>query len=328
MHRFYALALVFTISLILPVSLLANPRAMTVPADSFINRHVDSVPQLTQQVTLDPSVRRRLARHFHVSGPAVVRYIQDNLVLRKTTRTQRYQVYCISRTGHEYTINARLPIGTPIFVLRTTGEPILKLACGNPMVSALPIIKRAGSQESLPKFAELSPSAPGVPAKIAPKLAPNALVIAHVGGKPTSSLVLAPVTKVAGGIYELPVHSSRAPWGYLFGIPFAAGLYHQGGGSQNGGPFLGGTNSGTGTNTGTGNNSGGNTGISTGTNSGTNTGANSGTNVGTNSGTNTGSNTGNLSPVPEPSEKTAFVIGGLVIAFLLFRKRRRRRFIA
>lgn len=128
MHRHHAL--VFALAALggLPVWAMASPQTVMLPPDSFIDQHVASMAQMSQQVTLDPVVRRRLARHFHTSGPAVVRYIQKNLVLKKTTMAQRYQVYCISRTGREYTINSRLPVGTPVFVMRTTGKPILKLA--------------------------------------------------------------------------------------------------------------------------------------------------------------------------------------------------------
>jgi hypothetical protein len=291
MHRLSALALAVIIPFAPPVMASAASRSIAVPADSFINRHVDTLPQLTRQISVDPTVRRRLARHFHISGPAVVQYIQNNLVLRTIPRTRRAEVYCVSRTGYEYTIQAKLPAGTPVFVLRATGEPILKLACGNPLVSALPVVKKAGSSEALPEFADLR-SVPSAPAKIAPKLASAGSKVISMTGNPFSSLPAVPVTKVAGGLYELSPHSSRSPLGYLLGVPLAAGFIRHGG--SKGSLSFGGTDSGGGLST-------------------------------FNTGLNNGSNTGNLSSVPEPGEALAFAIGAAGIALLLFCARRRRR---
>ena len=82
MNRPHALVASLTVLIGVPATgALALPGALAVPTDSFIKQHVDTVPQLSQQVTFDPVVRRRLARHFHTSGPAVARYIQKNLVL-------------------------------------------------------------------------------------------------------------------------------------------------------------------------------------------------------------------------------------------------------
>ncbi len=292
----------------LPIAALAGPQSVVLPPDSFIDQHVASMPQMSRQVTLDPVVRRRLARHFHTSGPAVVRYIQDNLVLKKTTTAQRYQVYCISRTGREYTINARLPIGTPVFVMRTTGKPILKLACGNPMVAELPPVVTKISPYTSPELASLPKP---LPTTVVPGLAPNGPVLVAMNSGPGLVITPAPVTRVAGILENLPVHSGRFPIGLLAGIPIIAGLTSHGGNSPSS-PGPGTTGTGTGTGTGT-------TGTGTGTNTGT-TGTNTGT-TGTNTGTTntgtTGTNTGGTTPVPEPSTPATFGVGAAVIAYLL-----------
>lgn len=298
----------------LPLAAGAASYPITVPADSFINRHVDSLAQMSNQVTLDPVVRRRLARHFHTSGPAIARYIQDNLVLKTTIATQRYQVACVSRTGREYTINALVPKGTPVFVLRTTRQPILKLACGNPMVSALPVVRKAGSEEELPGMADVAKPKVVAPAKIIPKLAPQMAskipVVVNIGGKPSIYLMPGAVTKVAGGLYELSAPSSHFPLGFLAGIPLAAGLLtHHGSGNGTVGVGIG-TGSGTGTGLGIG--------------TGTNSGSNSGGGTGTVTGTSTGGNTG-VSPVPEPSASVAFAVGGVGLVILLAGAGRRRK---
>ena len=192
----------------LPLSVAAAPHVMAVPPDLFIDQHVDTVAQLRQQVTLDPVVRRRLARHFHTSGPAIVRYIQDNLVLKKTTRTQRYQVYCISRTGREYVINARLPLGTPVFVMRSTGKPVLKLACGNPMVATLPSVEarspslrrrwRACRCKRLPK--------------ISPGLIPNGPVITAANFGPGVYITSPTVTQVSPYLSSIRPKEADRRW--------------------------------------------------------------------------------------------------------------------
>lgn len=323
MVRHYSLVFSLTVLCGLPISASASLHAMAVPPDSFINQHVDSVAQLRQQVTLDPVVRRRLARHFHLSGPAMVRYIQDNLVLKKTTRTQRYHVYCISRTGREYVINARLPIGTPVFVMRSTGKPILKLACGNPMVATLPTVE---SRKPLapPKMASMPMQ---TPAKLAPGLLPNGPVITSANFGPGVYITAPTVTKISPYISGILPKGGGSSLGYLAGIPLLYGIINHGGGTNTGGTSTGGTNTG-GTNTG-GTSTGGTSTGGTNNTGGSNTGGSStgGTNTGeTNTGgTSTGGNNTGPSPVPEPGASLAFAIGGAGLALLAGARRRWRK---
>jgi len=300
MHRHHALLFSLAVLGVTPMAAMAVPQSVALPPDSFIDQHVASMAQISQQVTLDPVVRRRLARHFHTSGPAVVRYIQNNLVLKKTTTAQRYQVYCISRTGREYTINSRLPIGTPVFVMRTTGKPILKLACGNPMVASLPPVKNKVAPYTSPELASLPKP---VPAAIAPELAPNGPVVVAMNSGPGVLVMPAPLTRVSPFIGSLPVRSSNFPIGLLAGIPIIAGLTNHGG--NNSGTSTGTTGTGT---TGTGTTGTGTTGTSTGT-----------TETGTGT-TGTGTGTG-TTPVPEPSAPAAFAVGAAGLAYLLHRAR-------
>ncbi len=135
----------------------------SVPPASFLNYHVSTVHELSQEVTIDPAVRARLANHFHISEAQMTQYVRRNLVLTHLQKTGRYKVACVGQNGREYWIESRLPAGTAIFASRATGHPILKLACGNPMVSSLPpSIKTAESRESMtpPQFAFLPPPTP------------------------------------------------------------------------------------------------------------------------------------------------------------------------
>jgi len=116
---------------------LAMPH-LPVPQESFLNYHAANISELSQEVTVDPQVRGRLAKHFHITQGQMQTYIRRNLVLRHLSHAGTYRVACVRRDGSEYYIEQRLPAGTPVFASRATGQPILKLACGNPMVSALP----------------------------------------------------------------------------------------------------------------------------------------------------------------------------------------------
>ena len=302
MHRHHALLFSCAVLGGLPTAALAGPRPVALPPDSFIDQHVSSLSQMSQQVTLDPVVRRRLARHFHTSGPAVVRYIQKNLVLKRTTTAGRYRVYCISSTGREYTINSRLPIGTPVFVMRTTGKPILKLACGNPMVAELPPVTTKLVPYRSPELASLPKPAA---AAIAPGLAPNGPVVVAMNSG--GVYIMPPVTRVLPfPATPLPARGGGFPIGLLAGIPIIAGIVGHGGGNSG---TLGGTNTGT---TGTGTTGTGTTGTNT---TGTNT-------TGTNT---TGTNTGGNTPVPEPSTPAAFAVGAAGLIYLLSGARRRSR---
>ena len=114
---------------------IADP-FLPVPPASFINYHVDTVSQLSQQVAVNAVVRGRLARHFHLAQNDMVTYIQHNLVLSYLKAPGRYQVACVTPAGREYYVSQNLPKGTPVFALASTGQPILKRVCGNPLVSA------------------------------------------------------------------------------------------------------------------------------------------------------------------------------------------------
>ncbi len=272
------------------LSLGAFAGPQSVPTDSFIGRHVTSVSELHQQISLDPVVRRRLARHFHTSAPAVTRYIQTNLVLKKLSRAGTYKVYCISRTGREYTISQHLAAGTPVFVMRSTGQPVLKLACGNPMVAGLPPVATKVAAYHSPELAGVP--APGA-APIAPALESTGPVVVAMNDTPAVAVM--PTTKVAGFLGQLPiVHGGGSPFGFLAAIPVLATVFgtHHGGGSNT--PITGTTGIGT---TGTGTTGTGTTGTGTTGTGTTGTGTTGTTGTGTtgttgNTGTGTGGTTG------------------------------------
>ncbi len=215
----------------------AAPHA-AVPPDSFINYHAATVRELSQEVTLDPAVRARLARHFHVTPEQMKTYVDQNLVLTRLKTAGTYRVACVRADGSEYWMQERLPAGTPIFASRATGQPILKLACGNPMVSALPPPTKVSDTKTLytnPKLAAV-PSTLASPAPTAPLLAG---AITPQFAFTTDALTVPPVVQVADIFQTLPTRGGGFPLGYLAGIPVLASvLGSRGGGGTNDGPII------------------------------------------------------------------------------------------
>ena len=177
------------VSLFLAVPALAAlppESAVSVPVGSFINYHVSTVSDLSQEVSLDPAVRRRLAHHFHVTEAQITTYVRRNLVLTRLRKAGYYHVACVGRDGREYWIHSRLAAGTPVFASRVTGHPILKLACGNPMVSTLPVVSTLSSIESA------KPAPTQFASDLMPSLAHAALAPGLMAGDtPPPSLVVA-----------------------------------------------------------------------------------------------------------------------------------------
>lgn len=177
---------------------------LSVPPASFLNYHVSSVRELSQEVTLDPIVCARLAHHFHRSAPSMAAYVQDNLVLTRLAHAGRYRVACVTPSGREYYVTERLAVGTPVFAHVKTGKPILKLACGNPLVASLPaappkprpIAKAKPVVKAKPALLATSPqtAAPMPSAPVAlPELVPAAPATAVLPAPD-----LAPLTRVGG----------------------------------------------------------------------------------------------------------------------------------
>ncbi|BDI28900.1 hypothetical protein CCAX7_009510 [Capsulimonas corticalis] len=231
----------------------------SVPPASFINYHVDTVQQLSQQVELDPAVRARLARHFHMTGPQLVSYINHHLKLKRLSAAKKYRVYCVDRNGREFFIMTRLPAGTPVFVSKSTGQPILKLACGNPMVSVLP----HADMESNAGPGALSGKKKQLAADLAPS--PFDTLNGHnphsedsdiTSPAPGDVMVTKNIPDVPGADYftppPSPVHIPPIHGGFspLWFVPIIGGLASNHGGSSTGGTTTGTTTGSTNTTTG------------------------------------------------------------------------------
>lgn len=188
---------------------------LPVPPASFLNYHVSTARGLSEEVAQDVVVRARLARHFGMSEPALVAYVKTNLVVSHLTAAQagRYRIACVSPSGREYFVSEKLPAGTPVFALAKTGQPILRLACGNPLVSTLPAVAKAIA----PPVLAVSRHTPDVVP------VPEELVDSQVAARETAFNIprtdqIGPITQVGGMVQSL------GPSRGLGLVPAAVGL--------------------------------------------------------------------------------------------------------
>ena len=223
----------------------------SVPPASFLKYHVGSVPELSQEVTLSPLVRARLARHFHVSEAAMSRYVSRNLTLSHLKKSGYYQVACVRPNGREYWVKSHLSAGTLVFASRATGQPILKLACGNPMVSSLPAgredVANNNGKMAAPQVSQTASALSQNAALVTPLLMTepstvSAVMVADALPSGVADIQAAPVVKTAGSfqfarLASVPALSDLGP--ALLGagaIAALAGSGGHGGSSPAGGP--------------------------------------------------------------------------------------------
>lgn len=133
-----------------PAHRTAAVRRHNTPPASYLQYRVYTVDQLIQQVSENPTVRKRFARHFHISEANVVRYMKANLVESYVPKTERYTVYCVSRSGKFFPIRQTFKRGTKVFALKN-GEPVMKWLCGNPLSKFLPEVSTRTIVQTPPK---------------------------------------------------------------------------------------------------------------------------------------------------------------------------------
>ncbi len=136
----------------------AHPRVST-PPDSYLQYKVYTVDQLIQQVSDNPVVRQRFARHFQLPADRVVDYMHANLVESYIPKTGRYTVYCVRHSGKFYPVRQTFHQGTKVFALRN-GEPVMKWVCGNPLTKFASTVTDVVSNKPVlrPMVAEFIPS--------------------------------------------------------------------------------------------------------------------------------------------------------------------------
>ena len=222
-------------ALVAAVPASAASLRLPVPAESFLNYHAASVRELSDEVAMDPAVRARLAKHFHVSQAQMTTYVHHNLVLQHLRKAGTYRVACVRRDGSEYWIESRLSAGTPVFASRATGKPILKLACGNPMVSSLPPTLFPNKPATPPKLA-------AVPVMVASDLMTPPMLTA-IDGTQTDLIVpgdlsTPAVVRVSPSLQLLSGGSSGlgSLFPALLGAGAAVAVFRNNGGGNNGTP--------------------------------------------------------------------------------------------
>jgi hypothetical protein len=143
-----------------------------VPRNSYLIRPVASARELANQIRTEPVVAQRYARHFKRSAWEFAEYVEKHLHLTRLERAQTFNVYYSPPDDRLLVVRRTLPKGTPVFVERNTGKPILKANCGNPLTPAASIptpqatlpIEIASIATPTPVFAEIidAPQAPTI----------------------------------------------------------------------------------------------------------------------------------------------------------------------
>jgi hypothetical protein len=143
-----------------------------VPRNSYLIRPVASARELANQIRTEPVVAQRYARHFKRSAWEFAEYVEKHLRLTRLERAQTFDVYYSPPDDRLLVVRRTLPKGTPVFVEKRSGKPILKANCGNPLTPAASIptpqatlpIEIASIATPTPVFAEIidAPQAPTI----------------------------------------------------------------------------------------------------------------------------------------------------------------------
>ena len=160
---------VFVLSLLTSVAIAAESIAV-VPRNSYLIRPVASARELANQIRTEPVVAQRYARHFKRSAWEFADYVEKNLRLTRLERAQTFNVYYSPPDNRLLVVRRTLPKGTPVFVEKRSGKPILKANCGNPLTPAASIpppqatlpVEVASVATPIPMFADTinAPQAP------------------------------------------------------------------------------------------------------------------------------------------------------------------------
>jgi hypothetical protein len=160
---------VFVLSLLTSVAIAAESIAV-VPRNSYLIRPVASARELANQIRTEPVVAQRYARHFKRSAWEFADYVEKNLRLTRLERAQTFNVYYSPPDDRLLVVRRTLPKGTPVFVEKRSGKPILKANCGNPLTPAASIpppqatlpVEVASVATPIPMFADTinAPQAP------------------------------------------------------------------------------------------------------------------------------------------------------------------------
>jgi len=130
---------VMTLLGLLAGTAIAVESIVVVPRNSYLVRPVASARELANQIRTEPVVAQRYARHFKRSAWEFADYVEKNLRLTRLERAQTFNVYYSPPDNRLLVVRRTLPKGTPVFVEKRSGKPILKANCGNPLTPAAAI---------------------------------------------------------------------------------------------------------------------------------------------------------------------------------------------
>ncbi|MCS7190969.1 MAG: hypothetical protein NZ843_05145 [Fimbriimonadales bacterium] len=230
---------------------IATESLAVVPPNSYLIRPVTSARELANQIRTEPVVAQRYARHFKRSAWEFAEYVEKNLRLTRLPQAQVFNVYYTRPNEQILVVRRTLPKGTPVFVEKKTGKPILKANCGNPLTPAVSIptpqaqvpIELASVATPSPVFAEAIdvPQSPTIELVELPEAPIEEVVAADV--LPTETLVetlpeaapepeapptLAPVATSPAATELPPIYRGGSNW--LGFLPLIALIPVRGGG--------------------------------------------------------------------------------------------------
>jgi hypothetical protein len=192
---------VFVLFLLTSVAIAAESIAV-VPRNSYLIRPVASARELANQIRTEPVVAQRYARHFKRSAWEFADYVEKNLRLTRLERAQTFNVYYSPPDDRLLVVRRTLPKGTPVFVEKRSGKPILKANCGNPLTPAASILP---PQATLPiEIASVATPTPVFADMIDAPQAPTNIDIVEIADAPIEEVVAADVLPTETLVETLP----------------------------------------------------------------------------------------------------------------------------
>jgi len=219
--RVVKITLVLGVLTVLACSLANAAAQQRTPPGSFLRYRATTVEELTNQVTRDPVVRARFAKHFKTNPDTLAADIANEIKLVTLKDPVRVTSYYISKSGRISSKQKVLPRGTLVFA-DSTGKPIIAWSCGNPLSTALPrrVVKQPAQpvEEAKPMVEEIAPAvAPPAPAPevavvpeevFAPIAEPLAVAPAAAEVIPPS---LVPTSVISGAALLIPAFAAVIP---------------------------------------------------------------------------------------------------------------------
>ena len=191
---------VMTLLGLLAGAAIAAESIAVVPRNSYLIRPVASARELANQIRTEPVVAQRYARHFRRNAWEFADYVEKHLRLTRLERAQTFNVYYSPPDDRLLVVRRTLPKGTPVFVEKRSGKPILKANCGNPLTPAAAI--PAPPQATLP--IEIASVATPTPVFSETITAPQAPTIGIVEIPPIEEVVAADVLPTETLVETLP----------------------------------------------------------------------------------------------------------------------------